>query len=127
MPPRCDTGGSGPPRGRVLGVAVELVETHRAAADARLFTPAEWRTCAARRHPARALAARLAAKEAFRKAIHAALELREVEIVPRPGHRARVALHGAAAEQARALGVRRAHVRLRQLHGLAAAVVVLES
>lgn len=128
MPSRLDLGG--PSRGQVLGVAMEMVETRHAADDAAAFTDAEWRACAGRRDPARALAARLAAKEAFRKAIHGAapaLDLREVEIVRQRRDRADVALHGAAAEQARALGIRRAHVRLQHLHGLAAAIVVLEA
>ena len=139
QPPRSDARAApGRPTGAVLGVGMEMAETPRLerllARDAdslrrRVFTAAEWSDCAGDVDRAQALSARLAAKEAFLKAIGGSADgiaLSQVEVVGGDRGRPALRLHGAAAERAEALGVRRTHLSLTDLPGLAAAVVVLE-
>jgi holo-[acyl-carrier protein] synthase len=92
---------------------------------ARLFTDAELDYASRRRRPGRHLAARFCAKEAVAKALRLrAWSPRDVEVVS-DDDGPRVALAGAAAERAEALGVR---VEISLTHGreLAAAAAVLE-
>jgi holo-[acyl-carrier protein] synthase len=90
----------------------------------RLFTPAELEFAAARRRPARHLAARFAAKEAAVKALGlGGQQLREVEIAGGGSRPPRLLLHGAAAEAARCQGVELS-VSLTHSREIAAAVVV---
>ena len=89
----------------------------------RLFTEAELAYAAARRRPARHLAARFAAKEATIKALRTALVPREIEVVIEPSGAPVLRLHGeaeaAAAERSLELTVSLTHSR-----ETAAAVVI---
>ena len=90
----------------------------------RLFTEAEWAYAATRARPGQHLAARFCAKEAVSKALGLrALRFREIEVVATGGP-PEVLLSGAAAERARALGVR-VSVSLTHTREHAAAVAVL--
>lgn len=116
----------------IVGVGVDVVEVarlERALARtptlaARLFTDAEL----ACRRPEQ-LAARFAAKEATAKALGApgGLRWRDAEVVVEEGGRPRLFLHGAAADEATAQGVRTWHLSLSHDGGIATAVVVAES
>lgn len=78
----------------MLALGVDLVEVERvekllarwgAERLGRLFTPAELRYALSSRRAAQRLAARFAAKEAFRKAIGRPVPFRELEVVLRQG------------------------------------------
>ena len=75
-------------------------------------------------------AARLAAKEAAFKALGAGFEqglrFRDVEVVRDGSGAVTLALHGAASERARELGVERWHVSLSHTRGTAVAVALAE-
>jgi holo-[acyl-carrier protein] synthase len=72
----------------------------------RLFTEAEREYAAARTRPGQHLAARFCAKEAVAKALALqAWSFRDVEVISGPGGVPSIALHGAAAVRADALGV----------------------
>jgi holo-[acyl-carrier protein] synthase len=91
----------------------------------RLFTDGERAYAASRARPGQHLAARFCAKEAVAKALGLrAWSFRDVEVVGGDGP-PRVALHGAAAARARALGVQ---VRISLTHTTedAAAVAILD-
>lgn len=123
----------------IVAVGLDFVETERflallgrreAGLRRRVFTDAEWRTCAARPDRGLALAARFAAKEAAMKALGtgwgAGVGFRQIELLGERGKPPRIAWHGAARAAADRLGVRRAHVSLTHQAGAAAAVVILE-
>jgi holo-[acyl-carrier protein] synthase len=102
------------PRAAVTGVGIDLLEIdrleraleRRPRLAERLFTEAERDYAAARARPGQHLAARFCAKEAVAKALGLeAVGWREVEVVS-DGGRPSVRLSGAAADRARALGVR---------------------
>ena len=86
--------------------------------------------CAGRVDRTQALAARLAGKEAFLKALGTGwiqgLSFRQVEIVKGNGGGPGIELSGGAAARARERGVTRSHVSLSHERDYAAAVVVLE-
>ena len=115
------------------GVGLDLLEVERLeralarrpGLAERVFTPRERAYAAARARPGRHLAARFCAKEAVAKALGLeAWSFADVEVVATPGQ-PQVLLAGAAAERARALGVRAA-VSLTHTGALAAAAAVLE-
>ncbi len=90
----------------------------------RLFTPGERAYAATRARPAQHLAARFCAKEAVFKALRLdVLQPLEIEVAGGGGE-ASVVLHGAAAAQARELGVS-VEVSLTHSRHTAAAVAVL--
>ena len=116
------------------GVGLDLLEVdrleralaRRPGLAERVFTPQERAYAAARARPARHLAARFCAKEAVAKALGLdAWSFADVEVVATAGP-PRVRLAGAAADRARALGVRAA-VSLTHTAGLAGAAAVLEA
>jgi holo-[acyl-carrier protein] synthase len=124
----------------ILGVGIDLVDIARVeqmlsrrgerAVD-RLFTPGEAAYARARAQPARHFAARFAAKEAAFKALAGddlarTIGWREIEVVVEDDGRPSLTLHGAAAQRAAALRVRRALVSLTHCEGVAGAVVVLD-
>jgi holo-[acyl-carrier protein] synthase len=123
----------------IVGLGMDVVEVARirrildgppARAErflARCFTERERAFCAAARDGAVRLAARFAAKEAAAKALGAppGMGWQDVEVL-RGGGAPALELRGAAAEAARALGVRRAHLTITHDAGIAAATVVLE-
>jgi holo-[acyl-carrier protein] synthase len=89
----------------------------------RLFTDAERAYAASRARPAQHLAARFCAKEAVAKALGLeAWSFRDVEVTS-TGGAPEVALSGAAAERAAALGVA-VHISLTHTRSQAAAVAV---
>jgi holo-[acyl-carrier protein] synthase len=123
----------------MLVSGVDLVEIARVEAAlrrygprflARVFTPAEVAYAGGR---ADQLATRFAAKEAAAKALGCGLTAlagggvawREIEVLPGPGGRPALALHGAAAAQAAALGVRDCALSLSHTRELAVAFVVM--
>ena len=123
----------------ILGIGIDLLEIERLKQalerhgdrfGERVFTDRERADCAGRADEMQKLAARFAAKEAGLKALGTGwaegLAFRQIEVVRTPNGRPELALHGKAAEQAKRLGVRRAHVSLTHQPGSAAAIVILE-
>ena len=123
----------------LVGIGVDLVDVGRVESRARedagllesLFTPAEIAYCSAKHRPAQHYAARLAAKEAFFKALgidgKSGLAWREVEVMSGPSGRPELALHGSLAETARRREVKAIHVSLSHEGTMAVAQLVLES
>ncbi|WP_285702569.1 holo-ACP synthase [Microtetraspora sp. NBRC 16547] len=115
----------------IVGIGVDVVDVARFAATLertpslreRLFTEAE------RELRTESLAVRFAAKEAVAKALGCppGLSHVEAEIVKNEVGRPSVRVTGAAAEVARALGVKRWHVSLTHDGGVAIAYVLAES
>lgn len=97
---------------------------------ARLCTPHEAAYCRSRAHPAQALAARFAAKEAVMKCLGtgwaSGLGFAQIEVVRAASGAVALQLHGAAAERAAALGIDRWHLSLTHTEALATAFVVAE-
>jgi holo-[acyl-carrier protein] synthase len=124
----------------IVGLGVDVVEISRIAAMLerhrgrfleRVLTEQERRYCLARALPAESVAARIAAKEAGFKALSGPSQGRSIswqhlEVLV-DARRPRLALYGPALECAAALGVERCWLSLTHSHGVAVAVVVLES
>jgi holo-[acyl-carrier protein] synthase len=123
----------------ILGTGTDLisvprfdrfVKRHAARGLARLFTTAEIEYCLALAHPARSLAARFAAKEAFYKAtgygVGPAGGWKDVEVVRLGSGRPLLRLHGRAASFAREMAIQHIHLSLSHTDELAAATVLLE-
>jgi holo-[acyl-carrier protein] synthase len=120
----------------VVGIGVDAVLVERFAAslartpglEARLFTDAELGRAGGSR-PDESLAARFAAKEAVAKAIGApkGLHWHDVEVHSEDTGRPRLAVTGAVAEAAAALGIAHWHLSLSHDGGIAVAMVVAES
>jgi holo-[acyl-carrier protein] synthase len=90
----------------------------------RLFSPAEIEFAAARRRPARHLAARFAAKEAAQKALGlGGMRMHEIEVEGGGDEAPRLLLRGTAAEVAREAGVALS-VSITHSRDLAAAAVI---
>jgi holo-[acyl-carrier protein] synthase len=102
----------------IIGVGIDTVRVARIEAllkrsgkrfVSRWFTPVESASCLAGAHPARHLAARLAAKEAVFKSLrfdgNRPVPWREIEIVAESGTVPRVELSGRLHEEASAVGV----------------------
>ncbi len=122
----------------VLGVGIDLLDTRRMAralertpgiAD-RVFTAGERRECEGRFDRAERLAARFAAKEACLKALgtgwSGGVTFSQVEVVRTESGQPSIVLSGAAADRAKAMGVRGVLVSLTHERGVAGAVVILE-
>ena len=120
----------------IIGLGSDLVEVARFrlalqrrgdALAERLFSDAE-REYADRQHdPAKNLAARFGAKEAVMKAMGVGLwkfKLRDVEVIRAASGAPSVALHGRAAELARALGIDAWHLSLSHTDTTAIAVAL---
>ena len=123
----------------VLGVGIDLVEISRfesrsddedQAVLSDLFTVNEIAYCASKRYPARHLAARFAAKEAFLKALGTGArtpgEFLLVEVVTDELGAPEVKLHGAIAKRGEKFGVKSIRISLTHTSTTAAAVVVVE-
>ncbi len=96
----------------------------------RIYTPAEISYCMRKKSYAESFAARFAAKEAGAKALGTGIShgvsWPEFEVTRAPSGKPSLALHGRAAELARALGVARVSLSLTHTSGMALAVVVME-
>lgn len=96
----------------------------------RLFTARELDHCLAQAAPGPSLAARVAAKEAYYKAIGTGVGphggWRDVEVARKENGRPLLLLHGQAARYARERGVRRVHLALTHAAEVAVAAVTLE-
>ena len=119
----------------VVAVGVDLVEVDRMRRTVartpgfvdRVFTAGEQAWCGRVRDPAERFAARFAAKEAVMKALGVGLgacRLRDIEVVRAEDGAPSVALHGRAAELARARGATAWHLSLTHTRTMAEAVVV---
>ncbi len=125
----------------IVGVGVDAIDIdrvesmiarHRQRAIERLFTAGEAAYAAARPHPARHLAARLAAKEAAYKALAGndlarGIAWREIEVQVSTDGAPTLALHGLASRRAAELRVGRQWVTLTHSDRAAIAMVVLEA
>jgi holo-[acyl-carrier protein] synthase len=123
----------------IIGVGTDVLEVARLkrelarkeGLDRQLFTPGELAYCRDKRYPARHLAARFAAKEAFFKALGAGpadgVGWRDVEVKNRRSGAPLLVLRGQAKRVAARRGVKRALVSLAHTAELATACVVLES
>lgn len=124
----------------IIGTGIDLVEIQRMTRIRerhgrrgleRLFTPQEAEYCLSLVTCDASLAARVAAKEAFFKAIgtgrHKGGLWRDVEVVRMRTGAPALRLHGRAAAHAKRRGVSRLHLALSHAHGLAVAQVVLET
>lgn len=123
----------------ILGLGIDLVHIerlervlarHPERALERFFTTRERDSCLERARPHECLAARLAVKEAFLKAIGTGLRdgIAWTEMDVRAGPRGRPSLRvsGRARERLDDLGVARTHVSISHDAGVAVAVVVLD-
>lgn len=121
----------------ILGIGIDLCEVDRVERLLekdrprflrRVFGDGESAYCSARRRPAVHFAARLAAKEAFLKAVGRGWSLgwRQVEVVRGGSGKPDLALTGRAAEVAARRGVTRIHLTLTHTRDSAVAVVILE-
>ena len=123
----------------ILGIGIDLVavariEKLRARRGQRglqrLLTARELEHCLGQSASGPSLAARVAAKEAYYKAIGTGIGAhggwRDVEVARRDNGRPLLILHGAAARHARERGVRRVHLALTHTGDVAAATVALE-
>jgi holo-[acyl-carrier protein] synthase len=122
----------------ILGVGLDLCRVARIAEAharfgqrflARCYTPAEAAAALARSHPARALAMRFAAKEAFSKAAglgFKGLAPVEIEVAHDARGKPSLILHGRAQAWAQTHGLASSHLSLTDEGEYAAAVVVLE-
>lgn len=131
----------------IIGVGIDTVDLnafetqlqdHASSFVAQTFTPQERYTAQARpgQRPARHLAARFAAKEAFLKAFSSAywgqpdplkhVDMREIEVLCDPYHRPRLHLHGAIQEAIADLAPWRAHLSMTHDGDVANAFVILE-
>jgi holo-[acyl-carrier protein] synthase len=126
----------------IVGVGLDLVEIarverllerHGSRAMARFFTSAEAAYSRTHAHPARHLAARIAAKEAAYKALSGggtaarAIGWTEIEVVAQAGSSPTLVFHTRAARVVEALGVESWLLTLTHTDTTAAAVVLLES
>lgn len=122
----------------ILGIGIDLLEVPRMERELRagngladrLFTPREIEYCGSKRHPARHLAARFAAKEAVFKALgidgREGLRWRDVEVVSGPNGVPSIRLHGEMRRLAVERGIDSVHLTLTHTRELAAASVVLQ-
>jgi phosphopantetheine--protein transferase-like protein len=132
-------GGGRMPGKHNMSVGIDLVSISRIQAILdrwgdrfldRIFTRSEVDYCKSRHSPARSLAARFAAKEAFFKAVSgfdsaedaAAIRFKDVEVMFEPNGAPRLVSTGAARE---ALGGRLASVSLSHEKDMATAIVIL--
>lgn len=121
----------------IVGLGIDLVEVDRVAAAEgrwgqrfldRIYTPREQAAAGSGPHRHRRLAARLAAKEAFVKALGTGLRngrWTDAEVVSDSLGKPGLEVTGGLGERARAMGVTGIHLSLTHEKNLAAATVVL--
>ena len=123
----------------IKGIGVDIVDIDRFRGSMqrwgdrfvdRLFTQKEKEECMNRRDPARHLAVRFAAKEAFSKAVGTGLggeiSPRNIEVFSGKTGAPRLRLFDSAQQKVKALRATRAHVSLSHERGMGVAMVVLE-
>lgn len=123
----------------IVAIGVDAVSIERLAAvwqrggervGRRLLTDDELAYCRTRQHPAESLAARFCAKEAVMKCLGTGwghgIAFRQIEVRRTTDGAVHIALHGAAAARAAALGIRRLHLSLTHTATTATAFVVAE-
>lgn len=123
----------------ILGIGIDLVPVRRLRrlrerrgmrGLERLLTEREREHCFGQAASWPCLAARVAAKEAYYKAVGTGIGhhggWRDVEVARRDNGRPLLILHGPAARYARERGVRRVHLALTHTDEIAAATVTLE-
>lgn len=123
----------------IVGTGIDIAEVPRIAKaierfgkrfTERIFTPAEIRYCESKANKMERFAARFAAKEAGMKAIGTGMRggvvWRDFEVGREPGGRPTILLHGKAAEVAKRLGAKRAHLSVSHTAEHAVAYVILE-
>lgn len=126
-------------RSMILGIGTDAVAIDRIAALwhkggerflQRVFTPAERAYCLSQARPAASLAARFCAKEAVMKCLGTGwaqgVGFAQIEVARDAAGAVRVEVHGAAAEHALRLGIRRFHLSLTHTEALAQAFAVAE-
>lgn len=125
----------------ILGTGSDLIEIARVRQSLerygerflrRVYTPAEVEYCRRKIHnAAESFAARFAAKEAGAKALGTGIAQgvawTEIEVRRVPGQRPTLHFSGRAAERAKQMGVRLAHLTLSHSREVALAVVVVEN
>jgi holo-[acyl-carrier protein] synthase len=123
----------------IVGIGIDLIEIARIEAALarygerfldRVFTPDEIAYARRKHHPAPHLAGRFAAKEAALKALgtgkSGGIRWRDVEILPSPSGKPRIAFHGRARDRLLALGGTQAHVSISHGRDVAIAEVIIE-
>jgi holo-[acyl-carrier protein] synthase len=122
----------------VVGTGIDIVEVPRIAKSIerfgerflkRIYTPAEIRYCDSKANRIERYAARFAAKEAGMKAIGTGMRgvsWQDFEVGREPTGRPTMLFHGRAAEVAKRLGVRRAHLSVSHTEEHAVAYVLIE-
>jgi holo-[acyl-carrier protein] synthase len=110
-----------------IGDVERALQRHGERFLARVFTAGEVAYCRSRARMAESLAARFAAKEAFRKAVGAppGIRWRDIEVVREDGP-PRLVLHGRARAVADRMKVRGVHLSLSHSGEYAIATVLLE-
>jgi holo-[acyl-carrier protein] synthase len=97
----------------------------------RICTTAEADYCRSRAQPVASLAARFCAKEAVMKCLGTGwaegIGFRQIEVVRASSGAVHLALHGAAAQRAQQLGIRRWHLSLTHTDVTATAFVIAEA
>jgi len=122
----------------VVGTGIDIVEVPRIAKSIerfgerflnRIYTPAEIRYCDSKANRVERFAARFAAKEAGMKALGTGMRgvsWKDFEVGREPTGRPTMLFHGRAAEVAKRLGVRRAHLSVSHTEEHAVAYVLVE-
>ena len=122
----------------ILGTGIDIVEVPRIAKSIerfgerflnRIYTPFEIRYCDAKANRIERYAARFAAKEAGMKALGTGMRgvsWKDFEVGREPSGRPTMLFHARAAEVAKRLGVRRAHLSVSHTEEHAVAYVLVE-
>jgi holo-[acyl-carrier protein] synthase len=122
----------------VVGTGIDIVEVPRIAKSLerfgerflnRIYTPSEIRYCDSKANRIERYAARFAAKEAGMKALGTGMRgvsWKDFEVGRQPTGRPTMLFHGRAAEVAKRLGVRRAHLSVSHTEEHAVAYVLVE-
>jgi holo-[acyl-carrier protein] synthase len=122
----------------VVGTGIDIVEVPRIAKSIerfgerflnRIYTPSEIRYCDSKANRIERYAARFAAKEAGMKALGTGMRgvsWKDFEVGREPTGRPTMLFHGRAAEVAKRLGVRRAHLSVSHTEEHAVAYVLVE-
>ncbi len=123
---------------RLFGIGTDIIEVERVERELvrtkglkeKIFTHQEIEYCESKHRPALHFAARLAAKEAFLKALgtgwRGGLHFNEIEIINDSGGKPEIVVHGNIRSFCREKGVSEMPVSLSHIKDLAQAIVILE-